>query len=486
MIFHYNHIAMLDQLAKTLQKRCALDFNTPIVIGVSGGVDSLCLLDCMRRLGFQLIVAHLDHGIRSEANSDAQMVRQISNQFGLPFVLGEESVPDYSKIHNISIEEAAREVRYRFLFEQADIHTAQAVVVAHNADDQVETVLMHILRGSGLDGLSGMAYKAIPNSWSDSIPLIRPLLKVWRGEIELYCKDNNITPVFDQTNTDITFFRNRLRHELIPELEDYIPGIRQRLWQTADLVTADRDIINNIVEEFWENLATDNGGNFVAFNLPSFKLQSLGIQRRLIRKAVSQLRPKARDLDYSLVKRVLDFSSEPTATYQIDVGLGLRSFVEEERLVLAGWEADLPTSQWPQLLNPILHPVSIPGELDFDNDWVLKVEVLTDVKIGPKMAEENGDPFRTWIDLGNQKPHLNIRTRLPGDRFHPLGMGGNSTKLSDFMINLKIPRRARDKWPLVCVGDVIVWVPGYRSSHPFRLTGETKQVVLLMLARKAS
>ena len=223
-------------------------------------------------------------------------------------------------------EEAAREVRYRYLFRQAEIHNAQAVAVAHNADDQVETVLMHLLRGSGLDGLTGMGFYSLPNPWSETIPLVRPLLGIWRTEIESYCREKNLIPVVDKTNTDTTFFRNRLRHELLPELETYVPGIRSRLWQTSDLLSADRELLDGLVIQSFEDNVTARGDGFVAFNLSVFNLHPKGLQRRLARKAVSQLRSDERDIDFALVQRVLDFAGNPTSTRQADIGLGLRVF----------------------------------------------------------------------------------------------------------------------------------------------------------------
>ena len=472
---------MLSQLAKTLQYY-RIDFYIPIIIGVSGGADSLCLLDCLNRLGYPLIIAHLDHGLRPESGADAREVRKVADQFRIPFILGEKSVPEYAQEQNLSIEAAAREVRYRFLFQQAEIHQAQAVAVAHNADDQVETVLMHLLRGTGLDGLTGMAYRTLPNPWSDSIPLLRPLLGIWRQEIDTYCQARGLDPALDHSNLDTTFFRNRLRHDLIPELEAYIPGIRRRLWQTADLLSADRALLETLTGEIWSTVIVDTGGGYMTFDLPTFNLQSLGLQRRLMRKVVSQLRPAARDIDFALVQRVLDFAAQPTATKQADIGLGMRVSLEGEKLLISTWEADLPTSQWPQLT--VDSVLSIPGELDLGDGWFLRAEIPNSCEVAFTEARENCDPYQAWIDLGDRQPRLKVHSRQPGDRFQPFGMGGKSIKLSDFMINLKIPQRARGGWPLVCLGDDIVWVPGFRLADSYRLTRETRQAVFLSIKRK--
>ena len=212
---------MLDHIQSTLERDCQILPDKQILVGVSGGADSLCLLDILIRLGYPVLVAHFNHLLRPEASDDARAVEGIADMLKVPLVLGEGSANDYAQEHNLSIEESARNLRYRFLFKRAEIHDAKAVAVAHNADDQVETVLMHLLRGAGLDGLTGMPYRALPNPWSETIPLVRPLLGIWRTEIETYCTERELNPVIDRSNIDTTFFRNRLRHELIPELDTY-------------------------------------------------------------------------------------------------------------------------------------------------------------------------------------------------------------------------------------------------------------------------
>jgi len=470
---------MLDDLQKILEEQYQLNRTQPIIVGVSGGADSLTLLNILVKLGYPIVVAHFNHLLRPEASDDAHFVEMVAETHKIPFTLGVGSAADYAQEYQLSIEEAARNLRYKFLFEQAKNYEAQAVAVAHNADDQVETVLMHLLRGAGLDGLTGMPYASLPNPWSEGIPLIRPMLGIWRSEIEAYCNENSLTPILDSTNNNTTFFRNKLRHELIPTLETYVPGLRNRLFQTADLLAADRCVLDELTQKIWLDLLEESGMGFVGINLQSFKQQSLGIQRRLIRKALTQLRPGARDFDFPMVKQVVDFAAQPTNTGQINIGVGLRAFIEQGKLFIAAWEADLPTAHWPHIIG--CHSLNIPGELELENGWILKTEISKDVESAKREAQENCDPYRAWLDLGERQPLLNLRTRLPGDRFQPLGMGGKSMKISNFMINQKIPQRSRAAWPLVCVGDEIIWVPGYRLAHPFRVNEKSQRIVLLTL-----
>ena len=474
---------MFTRVQTVLTQKLHILPDRPILIGVSGGADSLTLMDILGKLDYPLIVAHFNHLLRPEASHDARNVELLAAKRGLPFTLGEGSAKDYAQEHHLSIEEAARELRYRFLFEQAQLYGAQAVAVAHNADDQVETVLMHLLRGAGLDGLTGMPYRALPNPWSDSIPLVRPLLGVWRAEIETYCAENSLVPVVDATNADTTYFRNRLRHNLIPELETYVPGTRVRLVQTADLLTADRQVLEEFTEQSWQAVLAEMDESYIVFRLPAFRLPPLGLQRRLIRKALAHLRPGARDADFSLVQRALDFAASPATTGQADLGLGLRIALEGENLLIADWGAELPNTHCPQLKADCLLP--IPGTVNLGNGWVLKAEIPADVEAAQRAAAGNRDPFRAWVDLGERPPLLNVRPRYPGDRFQPLGMAGQSLKISDFMINQKIFQRARAAWPLVCAGDEIVWLPGFRLAHPFRVTEQSRQIVRLSLLQTA-
>ncbi|MFC1996622.1 tRNA lysidine(34) synthetase TilS [Chloroflexota bacterium] len=458
----------------------------PIIIGVSGGTDSLALLDTLTNSNYPVVVAHYNHLLRPEASDDAYTVEDMAADYGVPFTLGFGSVPDYAREQGLSIEEAAREMRYQFLFDQASRYDAQAVAVGHNANDQVETVLMHLLRGAGLDGLTGMCFHSLPNPWSETTPLIRPLLSITRAEIVAYASKKGLSPLVDPTNTDTSFLRNRLRHELIPELESNFPGFQNRLWQTADLLTADRVVLEELTQKFWENTIGQMDDDFIHINKNSFNLLSLGLKRRIVRKAITHLRPGGRDVDFAIVQRALGFASNPTKTGQTDLGLGLRIAFEGDRLIISDWGIILPTGDWPQLKCSIIKPMCqgelrLPGEYRLGDGWILNAEIFSDAKTAKVDARNNNDPYRVWIDLGEREPIINIRPRKPGERFQPLGMMGKSMKISDFMINKKIPQRARVGWPLICSGDEIVWVPGYQIGHSFKITDRSQWIVLLTL-----
>ncbi|HEY2979690.1 MAG TPA: tRNA lysidine(34) synthetase TilS, partial [Anaerolineales bacterium] len=218
---------MLEKIESILQSACHLERGRLIVVGVSGGPDSLCLLHLLHQAGYPLLVAHFNHQIRPEAGDEAGAVEQFAARLGLRCVVGSADVSAHAQKNGLSIEEAARALRYGFLFEQARQAGAQAVAVGHTADDQVETVLMHFLRGAGLNGLQGMGYRTILRTFDSAIPIVRPLLGIWREEVLAYCTTYGLQPHFDRSNASPEYLRNRLRHTLIPVLESYNPKFRE-------------------------------------------------------------------------------------------------------------------------------------------------------------------------------------------------------------------------------------------------------------------
>ncbi|NOH14154.1 MAG: tRNA lysidine(34) synthetase TilS [Chloroflexi bacterium] len=458
-----------------------MDATSPMVVGVSGGPDSLCLLHAMHTLGYELVVAHFDHALRSESAADAEKVEQFCKEMGLTIEIEREDTGVYAKENALSIEEAARECRYTFLYKLAERHNAQAVAVGHNADDQVETVLMHLLRGAGLDGLRGMQMHSVGTGWSQTIPLVRPLLSTWRDDILAYCEQNDLEPLFDRSNLDTTYFRNRLRHELLPDLESYNPQVRAQLWRMAETLGGDQQIVEQHIDIVWNSILVEENITHLAVNREIFLKENSGVQRRLLRRALTQLRPGLRDLDFASIQRAIDAIKDPPASGQCDLMAGLRLLVENDQFWLAGWEAEIPVSaDWPQIPEGEPCRVDIPGEITVGEGWRLKVEGIAEAETDL----DTGDPFQTLLSADNLEDSLLIRGRQWGDRFAPLGMDGHSLKLSDFFINEKLPKRARDGWPLLCAGDEIIWVSGFRPSHRFRVTEATEKMIHLHLYRQ--
>ncbi|MBC8336973.1 MAG: tRNA lysidine(34) synthetase TilS [Anaerolineales bacterium] len=497
----------------------SLSPDLPIIVGVSGGADSLCLLGKLDEAGYPLIVAHFDHQLRPDSGEGAKFVEGIASQFDLPFLSESDNVSAYAKKHKETIEEAARNLRYRFLFAQARKHGAQAVAVGHTADDQVETVLMHFLRGAGLSGLKGMEARAILPAFDAEIPIVRPILDLWRDDTVAYCLAHDLHPHEDPSNASDDFFRNRLRHNLIPELEKYNPRFRETLQRTSRALSGDHSLLSELIEPTWQNILLEEKKGFVSFDLPAFAKLSPALIRNLIKTALERLRPGQIDISFATLDRAAKFMTESDRAQRIDLASGLLLLREADRLYLADGEENLPTDFWPQIhvianpersLGGILAPamtsageqspssgkgiassqdeaprndveifLTLPCEFDLGKGWVLIGRVSDTAPI-----LKNDDPFQVTLDADTLGKNLILRLRRSGERFHPLGMNGKSMKLSDFFINAKLPRRLRDRYPLLCTEDEIVWIPGYRPAHRFRITESTKRVVAFSLRKR--
>lgn len=467
-----------------------LSLSLPIIVGVSGGADSLCLLGILHEAGYPLIVAHFDHKLRPESAEDAKFVESIAAQYNLPFVSESNDVAAYAKKYKQTIEEAARNLRYRFLFAQARENNAQAVAVGHTADDQVETVLMHFLRGAGLSGLKGMDFSVILPAFDAKIPLVRPILDLWRADTVAYCAAHNLTPHEDPSNASDEFFRNRLRHNLIPELEKYNPRFRETLQRTSRALSGDHALLAELISETWQEIILEEKPNYISFDTLAFTKLSPALIRNLIRFSVGRLRPGQIDISFSTLERAARFIFSPDSAQQIDLVSGLLLFREADTLYLTDDASKLPLDFFPQLNAPrskgfspypALHErakaLTTRG-IDLGDGWILTGKSLSSV---PK--PKNADPFQVTLDADALGGELILRSRRVGDKFQPLGMDGKSMKLKDFFINVKLPRRARERYPLLCVDDEIIWIPGYRPAHRVRVTESTQRVVVFTLKK---
>ena len=472
----------LEDLERAAVEKCGLDRDRPILVGVSGGADSLALLLGLETLGFNLSVAHLDHALRPRSAQDANFVAQLAGAHGLPFIRDRIDVAKSAEIHGQSLEEAARHVRYRFLFEHARSQQAQAVAVAHHADDQVETVLMHFLRGSALPGLSGMAYRTVMPLWDAVIPLVRPLLGIWREEIEAFLLDRGVTPLFDESNIDTTYFRNRLRHELIPELSTYNPQIREVILRMSRVLREEDQFLQELADNAWEECSINFGEGRVSVARTPFSQLSKALQRRIFRRAVALLRPDLRDVGFAAIERGLDFLEAPSASGETDLVARLDLVVLDDVFILKTREADLP--DWGK---PLLKKVGDELLLDIDqpvelrHGWRLQANLLTDIPENHMQVVQTLDDDETWLDYDRLKMPLTVRGRDEGDRWQPLGMEDHTQKLHDFFINEKIDAHLRDVWPLVCSGEEIAWVVGLRPSEVFKVRTDSRRILHIRL-----
>jgi tRNA(Ile)-lysidine synthase len=477
---------MLENIQSILEDQCGLRHEQPVIAGVSGGPDSLCLMSILRKAGYRTIVAHFNHKLRPDADADANVVEQTAARLNLASVIESGDVRTYADQQKLSIEEAARTMRYRFLMEQARRFHAQAVAVGHTADDQVETVLMHFIRGAGLAGLKGMSYRTIVHMFDSQIPIVRPLVDTWREETVVYCAANGFRPRHDPSNASLDFFRNRLRHLLIPTLESYNPRFREAIWRTSRSLNADYAILSEVLDQAWQASVTEETMDFVAFDESSLIQQPVGLLRNLVRRAMEHLHPDVPDVSYATLERASNFilDREGSRRARTDLSGGTHLLREGSLIYVIASNVTLPIERWPQMPDASSTiPLQVPSQITLSGGWKLTCERWNIPLLALEQARENKDPYQAWVDAHGIADALELRVRQEGDRFEPLGMDGHEMKISDFFINVKLPQRARDRWPLLCMGEKVVWVPGYRPAHPFRLTDSTRQALYFSMTR---
>ena len=460
----------VERLLKELEPNLT---RSPIVVAVSGGPDSLALLLLLNRLsrplGLTLHVAHLDHGLRgADAKSDAQFVKETANNLGLPATLGVEDVKSYMAGHSLSTEEAAREVRYAFLARVAAEQGAASIALGHTADDQAETVLMHIIRGSGLSGLAGMSTLSYrpPAQGSERVALLRPLLEVTREETTAYCRWRGVTPREDATNHSLEFTRNRTRLELLPFLSDYNPRIRDALLRLSSAAAHDQDYILGEAMQIFDKLATADGEG-IRIERDGFAALHPALKRHLLRLVYREATGSPDGLEHSHIEEMVKLS-DGGVDGSVDLPGGLIFFVGYDSLSMttnAGGASGPPALRGE-------YPLSIPGDTRIPG-WSVSARLLP---YGGEPPEAGA--YTARLDAKRVGLALCVRGRKPGDRFTPLGMAG-SKKLQDFMVDARIPSASRDSVPLVVSKEGILWVVGRRIAHWAKVTEETTEILSL-------
>ncbi|HEY9153169.1 MAG TPA: tRNA lysidine(34) synthetase TilS, partial [Anaerolineales bacterium] len=384
---------MLENIESILHDQCKLDKSKPIIVGVSGGPDSLCLMETLRQAGYHIIVAHFNHKLRETADVEANAVEQTSTRLMIPSVIESADVSIYAESQSLSLEEAARNLRYRFLFAQAHRLHAQAVAVGHTADDQVETVLMHLIRGSGMAGLRGMSFRTILPTFDADIPIVRPLLDTWREETVAYCAANGLRPLYDASNDSLNFLRNRLRNVLIPTLETYNPKFREAIWRTVQSLNSDYAILKETLNANWSKSLILQNDEYVMLDLPFLSKCAAGLQRHIIRRAVESLLP-GQETVFSVLERASNFIAD-SAHVRIDLTGGLTLFREGDALYVAKPNAELPFDRWPQMpAQKDFMSVSVPGQVDLSGGWKFSAEKWRLPALAWEQSSRNEDPLQ--------------------------------------------------------------------------------------------
>lgn len=446
---------------------------------VSGGADSLCLLDCLARLGYAVVVAHLDHQLRPESRDDAAYTLATARRYGLPTVVAREDVRSQAG-HGVPLEQAARSVRYRFLVRVAREYHARAIATGHTADDQAETILMHFLRGAGPDGLRGMLPCSSLEDWPDlgraaGLRLIRPLLTVTREETAAHCARRDLTPRQDVSNLDPSFLRNRLRRELLPILAGYNPEIREALCRTGRLMASVAELLNRLTEEAWQSVVREAGRGAVALRSEAVRELPQALRLALLRRVLHELSPLGRELPLEAIERAVDGVVSPPRSGRETIGAGLEVWRAGREVVVASPGASVVLPEFPQLKSLRSRRLRVPGVTALACGWRLEAAFAN-----PGARLSLSDQRCAAFDADALEDALRLQPPTPGDRLEPMGMRGR-TKLSDLFIDLHVPRLARARWPVVAAGGRPLWVVGLRRSRHAPITRRTRRRLVLRL-----
>ena len=455
----------------------ALKPGDPVVVAVSGGADSLCLLHALHRLSgdlrLSLHVAHLNHLLRgADADGDAAFVAEQAAALGLPCIVASRDVASFAGDRGMSLEEAAREVRYAFLREVARGSGAAVVATGHTRDDAVETIVLHILRGSGVHGLRGLATVSPYPTGAEGaalrvvLRLLRPLLRASRAETMAYCHALGLEPRTDSSNQSPAHLRNRVRLEFLPLMRELNPGVDDALLRLGALATEDDEALDRIAEDVFERVARMSRET-VALDVDGFLASPPAVQSRLVREAVARLCGNARDISFLHVDAVRSLAVGPSGK-RIALPRGIEWRREYGWLTVQGCVEDA-TAVRVMPDEPVSLPV--PGEVVVPGGRIVaRVVSPTDYMMESARV--------AYVDRGCVGSGLWVRWRRKGDRFRPLGMACDK-KVQDFMVDCHIPARERDRVALVCSAEHIVWLVGWRIDDRAKVTTATRQVARL-------
>ena len=488
-----------------------------LLVAVSGGPDSVCLLHILVKLrgelDIKLYVAHLNHQLRgAESEADAHYVSDLAHRLGIPATIEQRDVRAYQARARLSLEEAAREVRYTFLVEVAKSIGASQVAIGHTTDDHIETILMHLIRGTGTTGLRGLQPCTEWQSTQSRHKLItiRPLLPISRQETADYCHHHQLMPRIDASNLSLSPLRNRIRHQLLPLLKSYNPRVAEALLRTARIVDDDLAFINKESAQLWDEVAQEEG-NIIILDKKRFLELPSALKRHLLRTAIEKLLGNLKDIETRHIEAIVAALTKP-AGKRISLPGGLTFSIEYNRYLLGPDPAAL--SPFPILGAEF--ELKLPGKTLLPG-WRIEVTIIDREQMieepkdstaksfiegrlkgrspfnnysSPSPSKERGikgvrlinNLFTAYFDFDKTGDKLVVRSRQSGDRFQPLGMS-QPKKLGEFMIDSKIPSAWRQRVPIVYSPKHILWVVGWRIDERVKVTENTKQILCLKFER---
>ncbi|WP_176392069.1 tRNA lysidine(34) synthetase TilS [Marininema halotolerans] len=462
---------MLQEMKRWIDEHHLLPGGSHVMVGVSGGADSLALLHGLKELAhdyqWRLTAIHVEHGLRgAESEADAQFVVQTAKRWGIAVFVEHVDVKGALREQGGNKQELARKMRYDAFARIAKQQAVDVLALAHQADDQVETVLMRILRGTSPAGLVGIP---LLRPWRD-IQLVRPLLGVSREAIEAYCLENGLTPREDASNQDIQFTRNRVRLELLPMLATYNPRVRDSILQLSKLAQAESLHWQVLEEQARAEVVVSERDGWITLDIQRLTALDIALQRRVIKLILNCLVKKETNLStHQAVEgiRSVIIGSNPAASLHLPGEMKAEREYGWLHLFRKSQERSIP--YYPPFSSPL--PLQIPGRTELPQGTFRAWTSTQPVSV------EHGMDYAVF-DREQLQGALTVRSRRPGDRMWPKGLHGRK-KVKDILIDAKVPKRERDSIPFVFHGDEIIWIPGLVHSQWAPVDQDTKTYLTL-------
>lgn len=481
--------AITERVIKTIEKERMLGRTNRILVGLSGGPDSVCLLSILNKLKerykIKLFAFHLNHKLRAkEADGDAKFVRNLCRKLKIPCRIETFDIRNYAKKNHLSLETAAREIRYRLLEKERQRTKSQRIALGHNLNDNAETVLLNLIRGTGTSGLSG-----IPPIRAR---IIRPLIETTREAIIQYLNSEGIAYRLDSSNRNLRYRRNFIRLKIVPLLKRLNPQFTEAVFRTAQVLRAEDSFLQELAKKAVlkaqkSKVKTENGErnaeNGIIIDTKRFLGYNIALRRRILRLVVPEL-------DYQKIEEILALLNRPTGKINLwDNYYAVKEyndlFIGKLKSASGGQNSKFKT-QLPVPLAGIVRSKEFGVELKLEQYKMQSANIkMQNLTKKWQMASSNWGAKRQFFDLDELKPPLFLRNRKPGDRFTPFGMRnaekGNGKKLKEVLIDDKIPVRLRDRLPLLCDKKGILWILGSRRSARAPVTPKTKKVLVATL-----
>lgn len=457
---------MLQKIVSFVEDNSMLEKKDKVVIGVSGGADSVCLffvlLELKQQYNLELFVVHVNHGIRGiEADEDEAYVKQLCQQENVFFQSIHADVRTLAKNQGVTEEEAGRNLRYEAFYNACKKHQCHKIAIAHNKNDQAETVLFHLFRGSGLKGLTG-----IPPVRQE---VIRPLLCISRGEIETYLTQRNILYQTDRTNLEEKYSRNKIRRKVLPYVTGEINGkAAEHVVQVASTLKEIQEYINNNAQKAYVRVVKHQEGKYV-LPVEEFFQEDRVIQKEILRNIINELAGKLKDIEANHIDLILQLKNKQVGK-RLDLPYEICAIREYEaiRIYQREKEKDIRLEKEDKLVEIFASGV-------YQVPWS-QMQISFEIKEYKKNEVIPKNNCTKWFDYDRIKSTVFIRTRQPGDYFQLDGKGSRK-KIKTYFIDRKIPVDEREKVPLLADGSHVMWIIGERISEAYKVSEETNRIL---------